>query len=186
MQLSNTQQELLERYAQMLLSWNAIHSLSGAKDYNSIYKNIQDALYPLDSIHLWHKTLLLDIGSGNGFPALPLHIALKIPTILCEPNVKKASFLHNLKAELRLEHLYIQRKNIESLKLDSPPDCITSRATFSLTKLLEKCKHCIGGNTTFLLYKGSNVDNEIPQWLKHTQIKHNQIRYLIIEGKDLP
>ncbi|MBX7490912.1 16S rRNA (guanine(527)-N(7))-methyltransferase RsmG [Helicobacter turcicus] len=185
MHLSTEQHELLECYKQMLLSWNAIHSLSGAKDSQSIQKNIDNSLFPLKKIDLSQKHLILDIGSGNGFPAIPLHIALRIPTILCEPNAKKVAFLQNIKATLGLQNLSIQRKKIESLKLETLPDCITSRATFNVAILLEKCKHCIKNETTILLYKGSNVDNEIPKGLKHTRFAHALLQYLVINGKEV-
>ena len=176
---------LLESYAQMLLQWNRIHSLSGAKDLKAIYKNIQDSLYPLQYLELSHKTLLLDIGSGNGFPAIPLHIALGIPTILCEPNAKKAAFLQNIKANLNLTHCIIKRKKVESLSLDTLPDFITSRATFSIKELLQKSRYCITPSTTLLFYKGSNVENEIPEGLKHTRFSHNLLQYILISGKDI-
>ncbi|WP_299548531.1 16S rRNA (guanine(527)-N(7))-methyltransferase RsmG [uncultured Helicobacter sp.] len=183
--LSANQKELLESYTQMLLSWNAIHSLSGAKDYKSIQKNIENSLYPLSQIDLKNKRLLLDIGSGNGFPAIPLHIALNLPTILCEPNAKKAAFLQNIKATLKLKNLSIERKKIESLTPKNLPDLITSRATFATEILIQKCKHCIQDTTTLLLYKGSNVENEIPKDLKHTRLTHSLLQYLIINGKDI-
>ena len=177
--------ELLESYAQMLLQWNRIHSLSGAKDLETIYKNIQDSLYPLEQLEFSNKTLLLDIGSGNGFPAIPLHIALGIPTILCEPNAKKAAFLQNVKANLNVTHCTIKRAKIESLSLETLPDCITSRATFSITELLQKSRHCITPHTTLLFYKGSNVENEIPKGLKYTHFSHNLLQYIVISGKDV-
>ncbi|TLD84025.1 16S rRNA (guanine(527)-N(7))-methyltransferase RsmG [Helicobacter sp. MIT 11-5569] len=185
MSLDSTQLELLKSYKIMLHQWNTIHSLSGAKDTNHIQKNIEDSLFPLQKIDFSKKHLLLDIGSGNGFPAIPMHIALKIPTILCEPNAKKAAFLQNVKASLKLENLSIQRKKIESLNLPILPDLITSRATFSLATLLEKCKHCIKEETLLLLYKGSNVDNEIPNGLKYSRFSQNLLQYIVINGKDI-
>lgn len=177
--------ELLESYKTMLYHWNTIHSLSGAKDIEQIQKNIENSLFPLQSIDFSKKRLLLDVGSGNGFPAIPLHIILKIPTILCEPNAKKAAFLQNIKAHLKLTHLSIERKKIEHLKLQTLPDCITSRATFPIALLLEKCKHCIQKDTFLVLYKGSNVENEIPKGLKHLRFSKNLLQYIVIYGKDI-
>lgn len=84
----------LEDYAIMLLEWNKIHSLSGAKSLEIIQKNIEDSLYPLEieSLKLRGKKFLFDVGSGNGFPAIPLGIVLGSKVILCEPNAKKAAF----------------------------------------------------------------------------------------------
>lgn len=97
--LQTSQIALLKSYANLLLHWNTIHNLSGAKDIQSIQKNIQDSLYPLslEELNLHTKTNLLDVGSGNGFPSIPLGIALGVPTILCEPNSQKAAFCKILK-----------------------------------------------------------------------------------------
>lgn len=177
----------LESYANLLLRWNTIHSLSGAKDLQSIQKNIQDSLYPLSlkELNLHAKTSLLDVGSGNGFPSVPLGIALNIPTILCEPNAKKAAFLQNVKANLNLKNFTIQRKKIESLELETKPNLITSRATFNIKNFLEKCSKHIAQETTILLYKGSNFENEIPKGLKYTHFQKGLLHYLVILGENL-
>lgn len=177
----------LESYANLLLRWNTIHSLSGAKDLQSIQKNIQDSLYPLSlkELNLHAKTSLLDVGSGNGFPSVPLGIALNIPTILCEPNAKKAAFLQNIKANLNLKNFTIQRKKIESLELETKPNLITSRATFNIKNFLEKCSKHIAQETTILLYKGSNFENEIPKGLKYTHFQKGLLHYLVILGENL-
>lgn len=177
----------LESYANLLLRWNTIHSLSGAKDLQSIQKNIQDSLYPLSlkELNLHAKTSLLDVGSGNGFPSVPLGIALNIPTILCEPNAKKAAFCQNVKANLNLKNFTIQRKKIESLELETKPNLITSRATFNIKIFLEKCSKHIAQETTILLYKGSNFENEIPKGLKYTHFQKGLLHYLVILGENL-
>ena len=185
--LQTSQITLLESYANLLLHWNAIHNLSGARDIQSIQKNIQDSLYPLDlkELNLHTKTSLLDVGSGNGFPSVPLGIALEIPTILCEPNAKKAAFLQNIKANLNLKNFTIRRKKIESLELETKPNLITSRATFNIKIFLEKCSRHIAKETTILLYKGSNFENEIPKGLKYTHFQKGLLHYLVILGENL-
>ncbi len=182
-----SQNALLESYAKLLLHWNAIHSLSGAKDIASIQKNIQDSLYPLslNQLKLETKTYLLDVGSGNGFPSIPLGIALNIPTILCEPNAKKAAFLQNVKANLNLKNFTIKRQKIELLELENKPNLITSRATFSVKEFLEKCRAQITQETTILLYKGSNFKNEIPKDLEYMHFQNGLLHYLMISGENL-
>ncbi|TLD87853.1 16S rRNA (guanine(527)-N(7))-methyltransferase RsmG [Helicobacter sp. MIT 05-5294] len=185
--LKDSQIALLDSYANLLLRWNAIHSLSGAKDLQSIQKNIQDSLFPLqyEMLNMHIKTNLLDVGSGNGFPSIPLGIALEIPTILCEPNAKKAAFLQNIKANLNLKNFTIKREKVESLELEKKPNLITSRATFGIQEFLEKCQRQIGIETTILLYKGSNFTREIPQGLKYTHFQNGLLHYIAILGKDL-
>ncbi len=185
--LQSSQIALLESYAKLLLHWNTIHSLSGAKDLPSIQKNIQDSLYPLelDTLNLHAKTSLLDVGSGNGFPGIPLGIALEIPTILCEPNAKKAAFLQNVKATLNLKNFTIRRERVESLVLQDKPNLITSRATFGIKEFLQKCQTHLAAHSTILLYKGSNFENEIPQGLKYTHFQYGLLHYVVIFGEDL-
>lgn len=185
--LQSSQIALLKSYANLLLHWNAIHSLSGAKDIPSIQKNIQDSLYPLSlkQLKLEAKTSLLDVGSGNGFPSIPLGIALNIPTILCEPNAKKAAFLQNVKANLNLKNFTIKRQKIELLELENKPNLITSRATFNVGEFLEKCRAQITKETTILLYKGSNFKNEIPKNLEYMHFQNGLLHYLMISGENL-
>lgn len=179
--------QLLKKYEEMLLKWNKIHSLSGAKDIEGIRKNITSSLYPLEleALHLEDKKLLLDVGSGNGFPAIPLGIMLGIKTILCEPNVKKASFLQNIKASLQLENFSIVRKKVENLELTEMPDLITSRATFAVNVLLQKCNKHISKKTLLLLYKGQDVKKEIPNNLAYMHFFNPPFMYLAILGENL-
>lgn len=185
----------LELYIELLRKWNKIHSLSGAKDTEDIRANLELSLYPLEisSLDLSKKKLMLDIGSGNGFPAVPLGIKLGVTTILCEPNVKKSAFLHNLKSELSLDSFNILRKKIEDVSIDefeikfnSKPDLITSRATFEIGELLDKCRHMIDRCTTILLFKGTNVDYELSKLsIKYEVYRHGLVNYIVIKGENL-
>ncbi|MDA3967007.1 MULTISPECIES: 16S rRNA (guanine(527)-N(7))-methyltransferase RsmG [Helicobacter] len=184
----------MEKYIQILQKWNKIHSLSGANSKERIEKNIQYSLYPLtlDSLKIKDKTCILDIGSGNGFPAVPLGISLNITTILCEPNVKKAAFLQNLKAELELDNFYIFRKKVEELSLseivaqtNKEPDLITSRATFEVKELLNKCIHLLNRDSLLLLFKGSSVQDELSKIkLKYEIFNNGLLNYIAIKGAE--
>lgn len=179
--------EKLESYKEFLQKWNKIHSLSGARDSKEILKNIEDSLYPLNiqALNLAEKKILFDVGSGNGFPAVPLGIALEIPVILCEPNAKKAAFLQNLKAQLALENFEILRQRVESVQCQQKIDLITSRATFGLCTFLQKVRHLIHKETLILLYKGSSVESEIIQSLEFKQYQRGLRHYLVFKGEAL-
>lgn len=179
--------QMLESYAKFLLEWNAIHSLSGAKDLESIRKNIADSLYPLEFLgeSLRGKKRLFDVGSGNGFPAVALGIVLGIEVILCEPNAKKAAFLQNLKSQLGLKNFTILRQRVEEVKIDEKPDFITSRATFSVAEFLKKARAIIGAESLILLYKGSLVESEIPQGLECERFQRDFRNYLVIRGEKI-
>lgn len=180
---------LLEQYLEFLWRWNRIHNLSGAKTKEALWQNIQNSLEPLSieglGEQIQKKNLLLDIGSGNGFPAIPLGIALKIPTFLCEPNAKKVSFLQNCKAELNLKNFTILPQKIEEVTLQSLPDLITSRAVMSITTLLNKTKRILQSQSLLVFYKGSQVIKEIPSNCVYEIYQKDLRKYFVIQGATL-
>lgn len=189
MKISQEKWALLERYVDFLIKWNGIHNLSGKSDKEALLREVEDSILPIEMSELGEilkgKTLLLDIGSGNGFPAIPLGIMLEIPVILCEPNNKKAAFLQNCKVELDLKNFSIKKARVEDLHLVKKPDFITSRAVMNVEMLLKFTKNLITKQTFILLYKGSNVLSEIPKGLEY-KIYHKNLRnYLTIKGESL-
>ncbi|BCZ18971.1 16S rRNA methyltransferase GidB [Helicobacter sp. NHP19-012] len=149
----------LDLFANLLLDWGGVHNLSGAKSRQDIERNIQDSLQVLDFIAPFQSCL--DIGSGAGFPAIPL--SLECPNarfILVEPNAKKMAFLHHLKASLSLDNVLLKRLRLQEL----PPlkvDLITSRALMNAQDLLNLSAHFLEKGGHFLFYKGSNLNQEI-------------------------
>ena len=76
-------------------------------------------------------------------------------------------------------------KKVEEVKLDKKPDLITSRATFSLGGFLQKTQSIIDKNSLILLYKGSLVQNEIPQGLECECFQRDFRNYLVIKGEKI-
>lgn len=139
-----------------LLKWNKIHSLTGYKTKSQIYKNIEDSIYPLEFISDFK--IAMDIGSGNGFPAILLAIQKEESKfILVEPNNKKASFLQVVALKLDLENIVVIKNKIQSLSPQhySNIDLITSRALFETQKLINLSKDFLHKRGYFLFYKGS-------------------------------
>ncbi|MCE3047004.1 16S rRNA (guanine(527)-N(7))-methyltransferase RsmG [Helicobacter sp. faydin-H17] len=145
----------LQHYATLLLKWNQTHNLSGAKTLQEIQDNIQDCLYPLDFVTPFES--VIDIGSGCGFPAIPLAIACpKSIFYLTEPRKKRASFLQMLAFELELKNIQIFPHRLEDTQLPQV-DLITSRAVASTPSLIKISKHLLSPMGAFLFYKGSNL-----------------------------
>lgn len=137
-----------------LLRWNKIHNLTGYKTKDLIYKNIEDSIYPLKFIKNFKSAI--DIGSGNGFPAILLAIEnIESKFYLVEPNNKKASFLNHVTILLDLTNVKILKYRFEDLS-NFKVDLITSRALFSSDKLIEMSKDFLSDDGYFLFYKGSN------------------------------
>lgn len=175
-------------FCKTLLQWNAIHSLSKVKNKEEIYNYLLDSCLPLTFISPLRQTdTLLDIGSGSGFPAIGLFLMTKCHCILTEPNIKKASFLQNLKIALKATQLEIYPTHTQKLQASNYQiSLITSRATMSLANLLQVSQNFRNNSTQLLFYKGSKLQEEIAQItppLTNYQIFNSQRRnYFLLKN----
>ncbi len=167
-----------KKFGEILSKFNKIHSLT---KYENLEFVMQDSLNGLKFITNSPK-IAIDVGSGAGFPAIFLALVLKdCKWHLFEPNVKKSSFLTYTKINLGLENVIIHSKKIED-ETKFVADLITSRALMRADLLLEICKGFYNKETLFLLYKGSNAENEIKN-LKDYKLNRYQNRvFLTFKG----
>ena len=181
---SKATMQKLQAYTKILLEWNQIHNLSGANSTKEVESNILDSIYPLLFIEDF-KTCL-DVGSGAGFPAIPLAITKpKSNFILTEPRQKRYSFLLFIKSKLNLPNIQIHKSKIE--QINTKADLITSRAVMPTQKLIYLCANNLGDSGYYLLYKG--LDSSalplfsplLPFNLTAQTIRYNNRVYLYIK-----
>ena len=126
---------VLERYADLLLKWNARINLTAASSRDDAVQHIADceailAHIPSDA----HS--LVDIGSGGGLPAVVIAAARpELVVHAVEPIQKKHAFLRTAGRELGLANLPPRAARIEEVESDAF-DVATSRATFALDQWL--------------------------------------------------
>ncbi len=175
--------EKLERFTALLLEWNKIHNLTGAKTPLEVEKNIEDSLFPTTFIE--KPSSILDVGTGAGFPGLILAIAYPaVKTVLCEPRQKRASFLKYVAMELELDNVVVIKKRVEDFS-DEPFGLISSRAVTDTKMLLELTEHLQTDATRYLFYKGEQVFSElesVDSSLDYDIIEKDQRNYLYIKG----
>ena len=113
-QPTKQEKDVFEEYKRLITKWDKTHNLMSAKGIKELDLHIEDAL----SISKKIKTdNLIDMGSGAGFPGLPLAIKLKNKFFyLVESNQKKASFLLNTTNSLELENIKVVNKRIQDYK----------------------------------------------------------------------
>ena len=149
----------LERFIALLMEWNAVHNLTGAKTREAVEAQVADSLYPLSFLP-GRPESLLDIGTGAGFPGLVLACAwAETETLLCEHLQKRAAFLRYAAGELGLPHVQVAAKRVEALK-PRPFALITSRAVTRTPTLIDWCRPFIGEKSQLLFYKGEQVTEE--------------------------
>ncbi len=185
--ISSVSIDNLEKFSDILLEWNKIHNLTGAKDKKSVYENIIDAFYPVSFIDF--PKSILDVGTGAGFPGLVLAIVKEESHFtLCEPLKKRAAFLRFVVTMLGLSNVTIIAKRVEELG-NICFDLITSRAVTNTKLLLDITKDQRGADTKYLLYKGSLVFEEIEDIsdceLKYDIFTKNKRNYLYIKSMNV-
>lgn len=150
--LFDTHTVVFERYCEELLLWGETHNITGYKTRKDIMQNIADSIAPLDFIGDF-KTAL-DIGSGCGFPAIPLAICkADSEFILVEPQVKRASFLNIIAINLGLKNVTILKNRIELVESLPKIDLITSRAFSKSSDIIGLCERFLDESGHFLFYK---------------------------------
>ena len=155
-----------ERYAAELREWNAQLNLTAVDDLQGIVTR-----HFLDSLSIaqcWQAVpaRLIDIGSGAGFPGLPLAIAMpQISVTLVESIEKRAAFLRHVAATLSLANVAVLTARAEQLghtgQHREQYDIATARAVADLRVLAEYCVPlvCVGGQV--LAPKGADVEQEV-------------------------
>ncbi|MBI4922189.1 MAG: 16S rRNA (guanine(527)-N(7))-methyltransferase RsmG [Devosia nanyangense] len=156
----------LEAYGALLRKWNAVQNLVSRETlgHELRSRHIRDSLQLMSWIRPSDR-YVLDLGSGGGFPAIPLAIAsrgVERRFTLLEPSVKKASFLRTVAREL---HLPVSVETVRAEQFDSreTPDLITSRALAALPVLLGYAVRFCGPNSHMLLHKGREYRRELDE-----------------------
>lgn len=162
--------EKIQSFEQLFKFYNSHTNLVSKNDEQYIYeKHIYDSFalslffqkYQLDV-----NATILDIGTGGGFPSIPLAILypdLKITPL--DSIAKKIGFIEFVQKELRLENLYPLCCRVEDIEqsLKGSFDVVTSRAVASLNTLLEYTIPFVKKDSYFVAFKSKNIDAEIDQ-----------------------
>jgi 16S rRNA (guanine527-N7)-methyltransferase len=149
-----------------LKKWNKAYNLTGLrKDEDIIIKHFLDSLLYLNVMP--HGDIkVADIGSGSGFPGIPIKIIRpEIEMYLIEPSGKKSAFLRHVVRQLQLEKIEVIEKRIEDIKigqeLQSPVDVAVTRALFSIKDFVKKASHIVRQEGILILNKGPKVKEEL-------------------------
>jgi 16S rRNA (guanine(527)-N(7))-methyltransferase RsmG len=154
----------LDRYCALIQKWNGFASLVSAGDEKRLWEHVADSLSLVDVARKrgGKAPWLLDIGSGGGFPAMPLALALgELEAVLVDRSRKKAGFLENAVGELGLvgRVKVVQGDFPREVGVDAPEGClITARAVEKPEIVWEGVKKLVEMGAIFLC-----------QWVKAPQ-----------------
>lgn len=156
------QLDQFETYLHLIQEWNQKMNLTAITDDSEIWqKHFYDSVVPF--LHTSFQTLS-DVGSGAGFPGIPLAIAWPNRSfVLVEPLAKRCRFLNEVKNQLHLDNVEIVNARAEDFVKEHREqfDAVSARAVARLSILLELCVPLVNDSGTFIALKGANGKEEL-------------------------
>lgn len=169
--LTNMQLDMFDAYTRLLIEWNEKLNLTRIIDPQEIaVKHYLDSLSVLSAVKMNGSKSVIDIGTGAGFPGIPLKIVYPELTLTLLDSVnKRLLFIVEAAKELGLTDVLTLHARAEDAGRDRKHreryDFALSRAVGKLSILTELCLPFCKPNGRFVAYKGPDVDAEVKDGL---------------------
>ena len=197
-EISDDQINCFEKYYELLIEKNKVMNLTAITDKEDvIVKHFIDsiALIPYLSdkgININNKLKIIDIGTGAGFPGLPLKIMMPdVKFTLLDSLNKRVSFLNEVIDELKLKDIEALHGRAEDYASDNKYrekyDICVSRAVANLSTLSEYCIPFVKEDGFFISYKAGESEEEINNSKNAIKIlggKINKVEEFVLPGTD--
>jgi 16S rRNA (guanine527-N7)-methyltransferase len=169
----------VEQFVDLLLTWqDRINLISPASIPQIWERHVLDSLQILPLLPKGAKSAA-DLGTGSGFPALPLAITSGLTFHLYESNNKKVAFLREALRVTRCTGT-VHAERLEGKDSDAYPrvDVVTARALAPLNELMALAYPFLKNGAEAFFHKGQDVAQELTEARKYWRIQHNEHRSL--------
>lgn len=165
--LSEEQLHQFIKYYELLVAWNSVMNLTAITEFEAVCtKHFIDSISLCNAVDCTKKSYVIDIGTGAGFPGIPLKIVFpNLKITLLDSLGKRVNFLNVVIAELGLQEIEAIHGRAEDFAktgvLRETFDICVSRAVANLCTLSEYCLPYVKVGGYFISYKSENVTEEI-------------------------
>jgi 16S rRNA (guanine527-N7)-methyltransferase len=177
--LNLSQKEQLAQYIRLLLEWNQRINLISPNDEDRIAeRHILESLAVLSVWDFPKESTVLDLGSGGGFPGIPLKIIRPdLAMTLLESRQKKALFLNAVVRELKLENCRVVNARAEEISGEKF-SIVIARAVADLKTLWKWSRSLLVDGRVLLAMKGGELDDELQTLRKlDPRIEYQMLSY---------
>lgn len=169
LKVSDRQAEQFLKFYKELIEWNKVMNLTGITEFEEVVeKHFIDSLSVIKAVDLTKRERVIDIGTGAGFPGIPLKIMFPdLKVILVDSLNKRIKFLNNVIEKCQLTDIYAFHGRAEEFAKKTEYretfDLCVSRAVANLSTLSEYCIPFIKVEGLFIPYKSGEIDEELKE-----------------------
>ena len=183
--LDDKQKQQFVKFYELLVEWNKVMNLTGITEYEEVNeKHFVDSLSIVKAVDMNSVESVIDIGTGAGFPGIPLKIAFPhLKVVLLDSLNKRLNFLNTVIDELELTDIKTIHGRAEDFAKQTDYreqfDLCVSRAVANLATLSEYCIPYVEMDGLFVPYKSGEIAEELEQSKKAVHVLGGKIEDIV-------